>query len=59
VASLQWDIEHHHSPIANPSVPLGNGMLLWFEVAEFDAAVARALQLQAEIVLPVTAIPQS
>ena len=52
MASLQWDIEHHHSPIANPNVPLGNGMLLWFEVAEFDAAVARALQLQAEIVLP-------
>ena len=46
------DIEHHHGPIADPNVALGNGLLLWFEVADFDAAVARALQLQAEIVLP-------
>ena len=48
----RWDIEHHHGPIANPNVALGNGVLLWFDVAEFDAALARASQLQAEIVLP-------
>ena len=46
------DIEHHHGPIADPNVALGNGVLLWFEVADFDAAAARAWQLQAEIVLP-------
>ena len=34
------DIEHHHGPIADPNVALGNGVLLWFEVADFDAAVA-------------------
>jgi catechol 2,3-dioxygenase-like lactoylglutathione lyase family enzyme len=48
----RWDIEHHHGPIADPNVPPGNGVLLWFEVAEFDAAVARASDLEAEIVLP-------
>jgi catechol 2,3-dioxygenase-like lactoylglutathione lyase family enzyme len=48
----RWDVEHHHGPIADPNVPPGNGVLLWFEVAEFDAAVARASDLKAEIVLP-------
>jgi hypothetical protein len=27
-------------------------VLLWFEVSDFDAAAARATELQAEIVLP-------
>src|SRR5262249_19686555 len=48
----RFDVEHHHGPIADPNVARGNGVLLWFEVAYFDAAVARVLQLKAEIVLP-------
>jgi catechol 2,3-dioxygenase-like lactoylglutathione lyase family enzyme len=48
----RWDIEHHHGPIADPNLPRGNGVLLWFEVSDFDAAVARSSDLQAEIVLP-------
>jgi catechol 2,3-dioxygenase-like lactoylglutathione lyase family enzyme len=48
----RWDVEHHHGPIADPNVPPGNGVLLWFEVSEFDAAVARVSDLKAEIVLP-------
>ena len=49
----RWDVEHDHGRIADPSVtPHGNGVLLWFEVADFDAAAARAQELRAEIVLP-------
>ena len=36
------DVEDHHGPLASPDVPLGNGLLLWFEVSDFDAAVQRA-----------------
>lgn len=32
---------HHHARIGDPAVPLGNGVALWFEVDDFDAAVAR------------------
>ena len=48
----RWDVEHHHGPIGDRELPPGNGVLLWFEVGDFDAAVARATDLQAEIVLP-------
>lgn len=28
-----WDINHHHAPIGDKNArPLGNGVLLWFEV---------------------------
>ncbi|MGD0197940.1 MAG: VOC family protein [Solirubrobacteraceae bacterium] len=47
-----WDVAHHHGPIADPAVrPYGNGVLLWFEVDDFDAAVARAHELGAEVVI--------
>lgn len=29
--------------------PYGNGVLLWFEIDDFDAAIERARTLQAEI----------
>ena len=46
-------VEHHHGPIGDPDVrPYGNGVLLWFEVDDFDAAADRAAELKAEIVLP-------
>lgn len=46
-------VEHHHGPIANvKDKPYGNGLLLWFEVDDFDAAVARSRELKAEIVMP-------
>jgi catechol 2,3-dioxygenase-like lactoylglutathione lyase family enzyme len=49
----RWEVEHHHGPIGDPrSKPYGNGVLLWFEVDDFDAALARAEELKAEIVLP-------
>ena len=33
------EVEHHHGRMADPDVPLGNGFVVWFEVADFDAAV--------------------
>jgi hypothetical protein len=48
----QWKVEHDHGPIGNPDAkPYGNGVLLWFEIDDFDAAVARAAELQVEVVL--------
>lgn len=49
----RWDVEHHHGPIGNPNLkPYGNGVLLWFEIDDFDAAFARAKEMNAEIVMP-------
>ena len=43
------DVMDHHGPLASADVPLGNGVLVWFEVADFDAAVERARALEARI----------
>jgi catechol 2,3-dioxygenase-like lactoylglutathione lyase family enzyme len=46
-------VEHHHGPIGNPADrPYGNGVLLWFEVDDFDAVAKRAAEMGVEIVLP-------
>ena len=48
-----WDVQHHHGRIGDPDAkPYGNGVLLWFEIDDFDAAVARAKELNAQVVLP-------
>jgi len=48
----RFEVDHHHGAIGDPaSRPYGNGVLLWFEVDDFDAAVARAGKLRAPIVL--------
>ena len=48
-----FEAEHDHGPIADrDDRPYGNGVLLWFEVDDFDAAVARITEMNAEIVLP-------
>jgi catechol 2,3-dioxygenase-like lactoylglutathione lyase family enzyme len=47
----RFDVAHHHGPIGNPKdKPYGNGVLLWFEIDDFDAAVARVAELKAPIV---------
>jgi len=49
----RFDVEHHHGRIGNPAdKPYGNGVLLWFEVDDFDAAVARAIAMKADIFRP-------
>jgi catechol 2,3-dioxygenase-like lactoylglutathione lyase family enzyme len=46
-------VEHHHGRIGDPeSRPYGNGLALWFEVDDFDAAVERAQAIAAEVVRP-------
>jgi catechol 2,3-dioxygenase-like lactoylglutathione lyase family enzyme len=48
-----FDIEHHHGRIGNPqNRPYGNGVLLWFEVEDFDGVMERAAAMGVEIVLP-------
>jgi catechol 2,3-dioxygenase-like lactoylglutathione lyase family enzyme len=48
-----FEVEHHHGPIGNPEdKPYGNGVLHWFEIDDFDAAMARVAELKPEIVLP-------
>lgn len=48
-----FDVEHDHGPIGDrDDKPYGNGKLLWFEVDDFDAAVARASEMKAEVVRP-------
>jgi catechol 2,3-dioxygenase-like lactoylglutathione lyase family enzyme len=47
-----WDVDHHHGAIGDEAKPHGNGVLLWFEIDDFDRAVARATDLGAEVVLP-------
>jgi predicted enzyme related to lactoylglutathione lyase len=46
----RWDLGHHHGPIGDPAVPCGNGVLLWFEVEDFDAVEARAAEMGAAVV---------
>ena len=49
----RWDVGHDHGPIGDPAItPYGNGVLLWFEVDDFDAAVARAEELAVKVVRP-------
>lgn len=48
-----FSVDHHHGPIADVNdEPYGNGILLWFEIDDFEAAVLRAQALNAEVVLP-------
>ncbi len=47
-----WNVDHHHGPIGDPATPCGNGVLLWFEIDDFDSALVRAEELNARIVLP-------
>lgn len=48
----RWEVEHHHGPIGDPTVLAGNGVLLWFEVDDIDAAIGRAAELEAEVLMP-------
>jgi len=48
-----WEADHHHGHLGNPTQPVGNGAMLWFEVDDFDDAVQRARDLQARVVLDV------
>jgi catechol 2,3-dioxygenase-like lactoylglutathione lyase family enzyme len=46
-----WDEENHPNLVNADAAPHGHGIVLWFEVDDFDAAVERARKLRAEVVL--------
>lgn len=45
-----WDVDEHQGDLGDPDRPVGNGVLLWFEVDDFDDAVERARELDAPVV---------
>jgi catechol 2,3-dioxygenase-like lactoylglutathione lyase family enzyme len=45
-----WDEEDHPNLVNADAAPPGHGVLLWFEVDDFDAAVKRARTLKATVV---------
>jgi len=45
-----WDEEDHPNLVHPDAAPVGHGVLLWFQVNDFDAAVERARALHAEII---------
>jgi len=45
-----WDEEDHPNLVNADAGPPGHGVLLWFEVSDFDAAVERARSLGAQII---------
>ncbi|WP_224363314.1 VOC family protein [Hyalangium versicolor] len=46
----RWDDEEHPNLTQRDNVPAGHGVLVWFEVDDFDAAVERARKLRATVV---------
>jgi catechol 2,3-dioxygenase-like lactoylglutathione lyase family enzyme len=50
---------HHHGALADPDIPLGNGVAVWFETDDFDAVAERAGEAGAEVVTGVHVNPNS
>jgi catechol 2,3-dioxygenase-like lactoylglutathione lyase family enzyme len=46
----RWDGEEHPNLVERDKAPVGHGVLVWFEVDDFDAAVERARKLRATVV---------
>ena len=45
----RWDAEHDHGLLRDPNFrPYGNGVILWFELNDFDDAVSRAREMKVE-----------
>jgi catechol 2,3-dioxygenase-like lactoylglutathione lyase family enzyme len=48
-----FESNHDHGPIGDSrDKPYGNGVLLWFEVGDFDAVLERSTEMGVEIVMP-------
>lgn len=45
-----WDEEDHPNLVDADAAPVGHGVVLWFQVADFDSAVQRARSLSAQII---------
>jgi catechol 2,3-dioxygenase-like lactoylglutathione lyase family enzyme len=46
-----WDEENHPNLTNADAAPPGHGVLIWFEVSNFDAIVGNARGLQAQVIL--------
>lgn len=53
------EVGHHHGPIGDPGQPAGNGVALWFEASDFEAAVRRIRKAGAQIVTDVHLNPNA
>jgi catechol 2,3-dioxygenase-like lactoylglutathione lyase family enzyme len=53
------EVEDHHGRLADPDQPLGNGILLWFEVADFEATVEAVRASEATVVRDVHTNPNA
>jgi catechol 2,3-dioxygenase-like lactoylglutathione lyase family enzyme len=45
-----WDAERHPNLVNRDAAPPGHGVVLWFQVEDFDGTVERARGLDAEII---------
>jgi hypothetical protein len=45
-----WDEEDHPNLINRTAAPVAHGVVLWFQLDDFDAAVARARALKADVI---------
>lgn len=53
------EVEDHHGRLADPDQPLGNGVLLWFEVDDFEASVDQVRATSAPVVRDVHTNPNA
>ena len=53
------DVEDRHGPLADPDAPLGNGVLLWFELDDLDGAAERARTHSADVARDVHVNPNA
>lgn len=53
------DTADHHGALRDPDVAAGNGVLVWFEVTDFDGCVRRARRAGVEIVNDVHVNPNA
>lgn len=53
------DVGHHHGRLADPTVPLGNGVAVWFETDELDAVAERSRQAGAQVVTDIHVNPNA
>jgi predicted enzyme related to lactoylglutathione lyase len=53
------EVGHHHGELGNREAGLGNGVLLWFAVDDFDGAVGRIREAGADIVTDVHVNPNA
>lgn len=55
----RWDTHEHPFLGVEASKPYGNGTVLWFQTDAFDAAVARALAANAQVLVPPAVNPNA